>query len=154
MPSGSFKQIVNRRPQNLKTVTGPFYLYIKIKRRPDDNVRMGEDKINMMKTIVADNILESSDKTFTIHKARKTETVESKLKKANVERSRTVKVTGNKNIQSLDDYDEANEDQQRQLWYTNAGKNNFNPQPIVSRDYHGQQGPLASSAQFLQTPGA
>ena len=108
----------------------------------------------MMKTIVADIILESSDKIFTNHKARKTESVGSKLKKANVERSRIVKVTGNKNIQSLDDYDEANEDQQRQLWYANAGRNNFNPQPTVSRDHDGQQGPLASSAQFLQTSGA
>ena len=66
MPSGSFKQIVNRRPQNLKTVTAPFYLYIKIKRKPDDNVRMGEDKINMMKTIVADTILESNSTFFVV----------------------------------------------------------------------------------------
>ena len=33
----------------------------------------------------------------------------SKLKKANVELSEIVKVTGHKNIQSLDDYDGANE---------------------------------------------
>jgi len=53
----------------------------------------------MMKSIVADTILESRDKKFANHSARKT--VERKLKKANVERSGIVKVTGHKNIQSV-----------------------------------------------------
>ena len=67
-----FKQFVSRRPQNLKT-TGPFYLSIKTNRKPDDNVwfkvqPMGENKINdMMRSIVANTILESSDKKFTNH---------------------------------------------------------------------------------------
>ena len=114
---------------------------------------MGENKINdMMKSIVANTILENSDKKFTNHSARKT--VVSKLKKANVERSGIVKVTGHKTIQSLDDYDEANEEEQRQLSYAISGRNNFNPQPTVSREVHGRQEPLASSAQFLQPPRA
>ena len=156
-PVALFKQFVSRRPQNLKT-TGPFYLSIKTNRKPDDNVwfkvqPMGENKINdMMKSIVANTILESSDKKFTNHSARKT--VVSKLKKANVERSGIVKVTGHKTIQSLDDYDEANEEEQRQLSYAISGRNNFNPQPTVSREVHGQQEPLPSSAQFLQPPRA
>ena len=154
-PVALFKQFVSRRPQNLKT-TGPFYLSIKTNRKPDDNVwfkvqPMGENIINdMMKSIVANTILESSDKKFTNHSARKT--VVSKLKKANVERSGIVKVTGHKTIQSLDDYDEANEEEQRQLSYAISGRNNFNPQPTVSREVHGEQEPLASSAQFLQPP--
>ena len=159
-PVALIKQFVSRRPQNLKT-TGPFYLSIKTNRKPDDNVwfkvqPMGENKINdMMKSIVANTIVESSDKKFTNHSARKT--VVSKLKKANVERSGIVKVTGHKTIQSLDDYDEANEEEQRQLSYAISGRNNFNPQPTVSREVHGQQEPLlplASSAQFLQPPRA
>ena len=72
-----------------------------------------------MKSIVADTILESSDEKFTNHSVRKT--VVSKLKKANVERSGIAKVTGHKNIQSLNDYDEANEDEQRQLSYAISG---------------------------------
>ena len=145
-----FKQFVSRRPQKLKT-TGPFYLSIETNRRPDDNVwfkvqPMVENKINdMMRSIVADTILESSDKKFTNHSARKT--VVSKLKKANVERSGVGKVTGHKNIQSLDDYDEANEDEQRQLSYAISWRNNINPQPPVSREVHSRQEPLASSAQ-------
>ena len=93
-PVALFKQFVSCRPQKLKT-TGPFYLSIKTNRRPDDNVwfkvqPMGENKINdMMKSIVADTILESSDKKFTNNSARKT--VVGKLKKANVERSGIVK---------------------------------------------------------------
>ena len=102
-----------------------------------------------MKSIVANTILENSDKKFTNHSARKT--VVSKLKKANVERSGIVKVTGHKTIQSLDDYDEANEEEQRQLSYAISGRNNFNPQPTVSREVHGQQEPLASSAQISST---
>ena len=109
---------------------------------------MGENKINdMMKSIVANTILESSEKKFTNHSARKT--VVSKLKKANVERSGIVKVTGHKTIQSLDDYDEANEEEQRQLSYAISGRNYFNPQPTVSREVHGQQEPIASSAHTI-----
>ena len=84
-----------------------------------------------MKSIVADTILESSDEKFTYHSVRKT--VVSKLKKANVDRLWIAKVTGHKNIQSLNDYDEANEDEQRQLSYSISGRNNVNPQPTVSR---------------------
>ena len=132
-------------------MTGPFYLSIKTNRRPRDNVwfnvqPMEENKINdMKKSIMANTLLESSDKKFTNHSARKT--VVSELKKANVERSGIPKVTGHKNIQSLDDYDEANEDEKRQLSYAISGTNNINPQPPVSREVHSRQKPLASSAQ-------
>ena len=149
-PVALFKPFVSRRPQNLKT-TGPFYLSIKTNRKPDDKVwfeaqPMGENKINdTMKSIVANTFLQSRDRKFTRHRARKT--VVSKLKKANVERSGIVKVTGHKNIQSLDDDDDANEDEQRQLSYAISGKSNFNLQPTVSREVHGQQEPFASSAQ-------
>ena len=103
-----------------------------------------------MKSIVADTILESSDKNFTNHSNRKT--VVRILKKANVERSGIAKVIGHKNIQSLNDYGEANEDKQRQLSYAISGRNNVNPQPTVSREVHNQQEPFSSSAQFLQPP--
>ena len=67
----------------------------------------------MMKTNVTGTSLEESPKTFTNHSARKT-TV-SKLKKANVERSDIVKVTGHRRVQSLDNYNEADEEEQRRL---------------------------------------
>ena len=75
---------------------------------------MGEStSSNMMKTIVAGTSLEESHKKFTNHSSRKT-TV-SKLKKANIELSDIVKVTGHRSVQSLDDYDEADEEEQRRL---------------------------------------
>ena len=46
------------------------------------------------------------------------------------------KVTAHKNIQSLNDYDETNEDEQQQLSYATSERNNFNPQPTVSRQVH------------------
>jgi hypothetical protein len=122
-----FKQFICRRPQNVQN-DGPFYLSINANRRAEDNIwfkeqPMGVNKINdMVRNIIADTSLENSDKKFTNPSARKN--VVSKLNKANVERSGTVKVTGHRNIQSLDDYDEANEDEQRQLSLAISKRNN------------------------------
>ena len=88
---------------------------------------MGENKINtMMKSIISGTSLETSEKRFSNHSARKT--VVSKMKKANLERSAIAKVTGHRNIQSLDDYDEADEDEQRQLSWAISRKNST-PKP-------------------------
>lgn len=95
--------------------SGPFYLSVKNNRRPNDNIwykvqPMGANKINsMMKDIVSGTSLESSDKRFSNHSARKT--VVGKLKKAKLERATIGKVTGHQNLQSLDDYDEGDEDE-------------------------------------------
>ena len=87
---------------------------------------MGENTIsNMMKTAVAGTSLEESHKEFTNHSARNT-TV-SKLKKANVERSDIVKVTGHRSVQSLDDYDEADEEEKRRLSSAISKRNYENP---------------------------
>lgn len=67
----------------------------------------------MMKSIIQGTSLESSGKRYTNHCARKT--VVKKLKSAGLERSSIVKVTGHRNEKSLDDYDEADEIEQRQL---------------------------------------
>ena len=85
----------------------------------------GKTLSNMMKTTVAGTSLEESHKKFTNHSARKT-TV-SKLKKANVERSDIVKVTGHRSVQSLDDYDEADEEEQRRLSSAISKRNYENP---------------------------
>ena len=99
---------------------------------------MGENKINsMMKSIISETTLESSEKRFSNHSARKT--LVSKMKKANLERSSIAKVTGHRNIQSLDDYDEADEDEQRQLSWA-ISKANSTAKPSTS------SGPSTSSA--------
>ena len=87
---------------------------------------MGVNTIsNMMKTTMAGTSIEESYKNFTNHSARKT-TV-SKLKKANLERSDIVKVTGHRSVQSLDDYDEADEEEQRRLSSAISKRNYENP---------------------------
>ncbi|CAH3038914.1 unnamed protein product, partial [Pocillopora meandrina] len=116
-PVAFFRQYINCRPRNLRA-SGPFYLSIKYYSGPGDEIwykfqPMGENKINtMMKNIISQTTLKSSEKRFTNHSARKT--LVSMMKKANLEWSSIAKVTGHRNIQSLDDYDEADEDEQRQ----------------------------------------
>ncbi|KAK3754516.1 hypothetical protein QZH41_006878 [Actinostola sp. cb2023] len=126
-PVGIFLEYMNRRPVSLRN-TGPFYLAINHNRRKDDDVwfkaqPMDVNKINtMMKSIVAGTSLEESSKKFTNHSARKT--LVKKLKKDKVERSSIAKVTGHRNIQSLDDYDECDEDEQKQLSLAISRRNN------------------------------
>ena len=85
------------------------------------------NKINdMMKSVIKGTTLEDSLKTFSNHSARKT--VVKKLKTAGLERSSIVKVTGHRNEKSLDDYDEGDEREQRQLSHTISHATNINSQ--------------------------
>ena len=112
-PVALFRQYINRRPRNLRA-SGPFYLSIKYNSGPSD-----ETWYKTSKTLV------------------------SKMKKENLETSSIAKVTGHRNIQSLDDYDEANEDEQRQLsWAISKGNSTPKPVPMASSS----SGPCASNA--------
>ena len=106
-PVALFRQyIISRRPPNLRT-SGPFYLSIKYNRGSSDKIwykvqPMGENKINsMMKNIISETTLESSEKRFSNHNARKTPV--SKMKKANLERSSIAKVTTMKQTKTNSD---------------------------------------------------
>jgi len=72
-----FRQCISRRPPNLRR-SGPFYLSIKYNRGSGNEVwykvqPMGENKINsMMKNIISETTLETSEKRFSNHSARKT----------------------------------------------------------------------------------
>ena len=84
-----FRKHISRRPPNLRT-SGPLYLSIKYNRGSSDEIwykvqPMRENKINsMMKHIISETTLESPEKRFSNHSARKT--LVSKMKKANLER--------------------------------------------------------------------
>ena len=145
-PVALFRQYINDRPRNLRA-SGPFCLSIKYNSGPGDETwykvqPMGENKINsMMKNIISQTSLQSSEKRFTNHSARKT--LVSKMKKANLERSSIAKVTGHRNIQCLDDYDEADEDEQRQRsWAISKGNSTPKPVPVAGSS----SGPCASNA--------
>ena len=88
--------------------------------------------------------LESSEKRFSNHSARKT--LVSKMMKANLERSSIAKVTGHRNIQSLDDYDEADKDEQRQFSWAISGRNSTAKPMLVSST---TSGPSTSSAVII-----
>ena len=112
---------------------------------------MGKNKINeMMKSIIQGSTLENSTKRFSNHSARKT--VVKKLKTAglDLERSSIVKVTGHRNEKSLDDYDESDEVEQRQLSHAisnnsgelNRSTNTINPFHAFSNPYGGNFAPF------------
>ena len=135
-PVAIFKEFLWRRPPELRT-TGPLFLscvsnpslQVWYQRHP-----MGENKFNgMMKSVIEGTSLEDSFKTFSNHSARKT--VVKKLKTAGLERGSTiiVKVTGHRNEKSLDDYDEGDKSEQRQLSHTIRNARNINSQ--LARGY-------------------
>ena len=140
-PVALFRQYINRRPRNLRA-SGPFYLSIKYNSGPSHETwytvqPMGENKINsMMKNIISQTSLQSSEKRFTNHSARKT--LVSKMKKANLERSSIAKVT-----RWLRWSERRLEDEQRQLsWAISKGNSTPKPVPVVSSS----SGPCASNA--------
>jgi hypothetical protein len=92
---------------------------------------MGNNRINeMMKRIVAGTSLESSSKKLTNHNPCQ------QVKKCNVEWSSIVKVTGHRNLQSLDDYDEGDEVEQRDLsTKISCQSNSSNVQSVLTKNY-------------------
>ena len=117
-PVSLFKDHLNRRPVSPRA-NGPFYLPPLSKTTPKNNVwfkiqNLGIHSIDkIMKTTIADTPLASSSKRLTNHSARKTLVMKLRLK--NVERSSIMNVTGDRNGQWLNDYDEENENEQRHI---------------------------------------
>ena len=117
-PISLFKEYLNRRPVCLRT-NGTFYLAPLSKTTPNNDIwfkaqNLGVHSIDRtMKTMIADTPLASSSKRLTNHSARKT--VVKKLRLNNVERSSIMNVTGHRNKQKLNDYDEGSENEQRHI---------------------------------------
>ena len=94
---------------------------------------MGVNKINdMMKSVIKGTTLEDSLETFSNHSARKT--VVKNLKRAGLEQSSIVKVTGHRNEKSLGDYDEGDKREQRELSHTISHAKNINSQSLMTRN--------------------
>ena len=129
-PVTIFKEFLSRRPLEIRT-NGPGFICLVWQNHPRKfwykRQPMGLNRLNdMIKTIIEGTTLEDSWKTFSNHSARKT--VVKKLKTAGLERSSIVKVTGHRNEKSLDDYDEGDENEQRQLSRTISHSTNVNSQ--------------------------
>ena len=114
-PVGAYELLVSKRPSELKH-HGPLYLTPLRKDRSWDSTEVWFIKvplgINLIDTfarrMVAAAGLDSTKNHFTNHSIRKT-TVK-KLKKAGVNASEIMAITGHKNQQSLTDYDELDND--------------------------------------------
>ena len=115
-PVSVFKEFLWRRPPEIRT-TGPLYLscvpnpssQVWYKRQP-----IGVNKLNdTINSVIKGTTLEDSLKTFSNHSARKT--VVKKLKTAG---HTPGPHRGHRNEKSLDNYDEGDETEQRQLFYT------------------------------------
>ena len=113
-PVKIFNFFKTKRPVNLQA-TGPFYLAIIsnsvsniwFKKSP-----MGVHTINnIMKTMISNSPLQSSNKRLTNHSARKT--LVKKLKQNQLPRSEIISITGHSTEAGLDPYDSGDENQQR-----------------------------------------
>ena len=98
---------------------GPFYLTPLPKATTNDDIwykrmKLGVNSIdNMMKSLMLIHLSKRVVKKLTNHSARKT--LVKKLRANNVERASIMSVTGHRNEQSLNDYDEGNEVEQRHI---------------------------------------
>lgn len=142
-PVAIFKEFLCHRPPELRT-TGP--LYLSCVKDPTSQVwynrqPMRVNKTNqMMKPIIKDTSLEE-------HSARKT--VGKKLKTAGTKWSSIVKLTGQRNLQCLDDYDEADENKQRQLYHRISSVSNAHQ---LSQTNIGSPSMLNRSLSLLPAP--
>ena len=113
---GLFKEFLNRRPPELRE-TGSFYLAVI--EKPKNAVwykkqRFGVHSINqMMKSIVTNTTVASTGKKT--NKPLRKQTLVKKLRAANVERQSIIQITGHASEQSLQDYDEGSEQEQKVL---------------------------------------
>ena len=119
-PVRLFKLWLSKRPNGMKD-NGP--LYLGIIQRPKNSeiwyskVRMGENTIGkIVKTMAA---CLTTDKKITNHSMRKT--LVSKLKKAGHPRHIIKEITGHARESSLDDYDEVDEFQRREISHIISG---------------------------------
>ena len=115
-PLKIFEMYVSKRPL-LKKTSGPLYL-TSIDNPKNDNIwynnmRLGVDTINnIMKNMFLNSPAASNTKKITNHSVRKTNV--SKLRAAGFEKCEIKNVTGHRNVQGLDPYDEGNPDNLQQ----------------------------------------
>ena len=143
-PVGLFKEFLSRRPPELRE-TGPFYLAAIEKPKTAvwyKKQRLGVHSIGqMMKSIVTNTAVTSTGKKLTNHSARKT--LVKKLRAANVERQSIIQITGHASEQSLQDYDEGSEQEQKVL------SSIFSNKQQLSFQSNRDQGPQVLRSAFI-----
>ena len=118
-PVALFKLWLSKRPDGMKD-NGP--LYLSIINRPKSNVwytkiRMGANTIG--KIIKSITVCLGTDKKLTNHSMRKT--LVQKLKKSGQPRHKIKEITGHARESSLDDYDEVDEEERKEISHVISG---------------------------------
>jgi len=119
-PVRLLKLWLSKRPEGMKD-TGPLYLSIINRPQSPDvwytKIRMGQNTIgNIMKSMAS---CLKTNKKLTNHSMRKT--LVSKLKNSGQPRNVICEITGHARESSLDDYDEINENQRKELSHIISG---------------------------------
>ena len=119
-PVRLFKLWLSKRPEGMKD-TGPLYLSIINRPQSTDvwytKIRMGQNTIgNIMKSMAS---CLKTNKKLTNHSMRKT--LVSKLKTSGQPRNVICEITGHARESSLDDYDEIDENQRKELSHIISG---------------------------------
>lgn len=132
-PVRLFKLWLSKRPEGMKD-NGPLYLSV-INRPKSTNiwytkVRMGQNTIGTLMKSMSSCL--NSTKKLTNHSMRKT--LVAKLKRSGQPRNVICEITGHARESSLDDYDQIDENQRRDLSHIISGyKENSNQLAVVER---------------------
>ena len=131
-PVSCFKKFINRRPQEAKTPKSRFFLAVRHRREPDDqiwylNSSLGKNKIGEFLSSATKDLPMSASGKFTNHSVRKT--CIKTLLDSGVSHNNVAQLSGHKSLKSLDSYAVASHQQQRQKSQILSGKENFKPKP-------------------------
>ena len=131
-PVSCFKEFVNRRPTVAQSPESPFFLAVRQRRKPEDqiwflNSPMGKGKIGKFLSNTTKDLPLSRSGKYTNHSVRKT--CIKTLLDSGVSHNSVAQLSGHKSLKSLDSYAIASHQQQRQMSKILSGKENLGPKP-------------------------
>ena len=149
-PVSCFKEFVNRRPTAAKSPESPFFLAVRHRRKPEDqiwflNSPMGKNKIGKFLSNATKDLPLSRSGKYSNHSVRKT--CIKTLLDSGVSHNSVAQLSGHKSLKSLDSYAVASHQQQRQMSKILSGKENSEPKPNPN------QSSGRTVQDFNQTPG-
>ena len=129
-PVSCFKEFVYRRPEETKSPESPFFLAVRYRRKPEDQVSfvnnpMGKNKIGEFLSSATKKLSLSKSGKFTNHSVRKT--CIKTLLDFGVSHNSVAQLSGHKCLKSLDSYAVASHQQQREMSKILSGNENSKP---------------------------
>ena len=158
-PVSSFKEFVHRGPEEAKSLESPFFLAVRHRRKPEDQVwfvnnPMGKNKIGEFLSRATKKLSLSKSGKFTNHSVRKTcikTLLDSGVSHNSVAHPQ---LSGHKCLKSLDSYAVASHQQQREMSKTLSGNENSTPKQQKAPERNLQNQFVGSTTQeSIQTHG-